>query len=278
MTEKDSGVGQSPALLCDFHMHTRWSDGALSLMEVVRLHGDQGFDVIAITDHLYGREERLGRIARRIWPNRKGFIVTREDFPGYLAALEEAKKFAWEEYEMILIPGAEVCRDRPFRPFCGIHIVTIGIQEYINPELSPLKILQEGKRQGAVTIVAHPYPFWMHFVNPFRGTLYAVRNRDELAPFVDGWEAGIQKRRYPNKANLPGASLGASDFHVTADLEGWKTTISGCEKNEEAVKKALRENQGVAPFFFKPSGSIVEKAKRYDPLLTYFLAKEKYPP
>jgi predicted metal-dependent phosphoesterase TrpH len=45
--------GYEPFLLCDFHVHTRWSDGRLSLREVVDLYGKTGrFDVIAITDHI----------------------------------------------------------------------------------------------------------------------------------------------------------------------------------------------------------------------------------
>ena len=42
--------GYEPFLLCDFHVHTRWSDGRLTIREVVDLYGKTGgFDVIAIT-------------------------------------------------------------------------------------------------------------------------------------------------------------------------------------------------------------------------------------
>ena len=44
--------GYEPFLLCDFHVHTTWSDGRLSIREVVDLYGQTGrFDVVAITDH-----------------------------------------------------------------------------------------------------------------------------------------------------------------------------------------------------------------------------------
>ena len=43
--------GYEPFLLCDFHVHTQWSDGKLTIAEVVDLYGSSGnFDVIAITD------------------------------------------------------------------------------------------------------------------------------------------------------------------------------------------------------------------------------------
>lgn len=264
-------------LLCDFHVHSTESDGALSPIEVVRLYGDQGFDVISITDHVYGPEEFLGQMARRIWPSRKNFIVTEEDFPSYLVALEEVREVAWREYRMLLIPGAEICRDRPFKPSYGIHIVVIDIQEYISPELPPLEILKQAREeQGAVTVVAHPYSYWRHLLDPVRGTLYGLRNKNELSPFVDAWEIAVGKRKYHNIANLQGALLGASDLHVLADLGGWKTIITGCEKDKESIKEALRKNRGVRPFFFKPKGLVIEQARRYG-LIGYYAAREKYP-
>jgi predicted metal-dependent phosphoesterase TrpH len=45
--------GYEPFLLCDFHVHTTWSDGRLSLGDTIDLYGRTGkFDVIAITDHI----------------------------------------------------------------------------------------------------------------------------------------------------------------------------------------------------------------------------------
>jgi hypothetical protein len=53
-------------LLCDFHVHTTYSDGDLPLPEVVDLFGRSGHDVIAITDHIVNRDNGLGRIAHAI--------------------------------------------------------------------------------------------------------------------------------------------------------------------------------------------------------------------
>ena len=59
--------GYEPFLLCDFHVHTTWSDGQLALAEVIDLYGSTGkFDVIAITDHILMKKDlmaRMGRIA-----------------------------------------------------------------------------------------------------------------------------------------------------------------------------------------------------------------------
>ena len=57
--------GYEPFLLCDFHVHTRWSDGRLSLREVIDLYGKtRRFDVIAITDHILMERDLLVRAAR----------------------------------------------------------------------------------------------------------------------------------------------------------------------------------------------------------------------
>ena len=54
--------GYEPFLLCDFHVHTHWSDGQLSVAEVVDLYGRTGkFDVIAITDHILMKKDMLAR-------------------------------------------------------------------------------------------------------------------------------------------------------------------------------------------------------------------------
>ena len=45
--------GFEPFLLCDFHVHTGWSDGTLSIREVCDLYAQTGHvDVIAIADHV----------------------------------------------------------------------------------------------------------------------------------------------------------------------------------------------------------------------------------
>ena len=57
--------GYEPFLLCDFHVHTQWSDGKLTVREVVDLYGQTGkFDVIAITDHILMKKDLLARAGR----------------------------------------------------------------------------------------------------------------------------------------------------------------------------------------------------------------------
>ena len=73
--------GYEPFLLCDFHVHTRWSDGRLSLREVVDLYGKtRRFDVIAITDHILMERDMFARAGRMMSLGRREFSVTAERF------------------------------------------------------------------------------------------------------------------------------------------------------------------------------------------------------
>jgi histidinol phosphatase-like PHP family hydrolase len=103
--------GYEPFMLCDFHVHTTWSDGRLSIREVVDLYGQTGrFDVIAITDHILMKRDLLKRAGRIASLGLKHFSVTEERFPRYLADIAEEADRAWRQYNMLVIPGAEVSR------------------------------------------------------------------------------------------------------------------------------------------------------------------------
>ena len=73
--------GYEPFLLCDFHVHTSWSDGRLSLREVVDLYGKtRRFDVIAITDHILMKRDMLARAGRLLSLGRREFSITEQRF------------------------------------------------------------------------------------------------------------------------------------------------------------------------------------------------------
>ena len=47
-------------LLCELHAHTTWSDGTLSVQELVDLYGMAGFDVLCVTDHVVRADDPSG--------------------------------------------------------------------------------------------------------------------------------------------------------------------------------------------------------------------------
>lgn len=48
-------------LLCELHAHSTWSDGSLTLTELVDLYGMHGFDVLCLTDHAVPHSPRYER-------------------------------------------------------------------------------------------------------------------------------------------------------------------------------------------------------------------------
>ena len=75
-------------LLADMHIHTTWSDGRLSIPEVVDLFGRSGHDVIAITDHIVNDDNVIGKVTHRL-----RLTLTKENFGAYRAEIEaEAKR------------------------------------------------------------------------------------------------------------------------------------------------------------------------------------------
>src|SRR5499426_1472776 len=117
--------GYEPFLLCDFHVHTQWSDGKLSVSEVVDLYGSTGkFDVIAITDHILMKKDLLARAGRIATLGRRAFGVREQDFDAYLEDIHEQGERARKQYDMIVVPGAEVTQNR-IRSKKNSHIIAL---------------------------------------------------------------------------------------------------------------------------------------------------------
>jgi predicted metal-dependent phosphoesterase TrpH len=240
--------GYEPFLLCDFHVHTRWSDGRLSVREVVDLYGRTGrFDVIAITDHILMKRDLLGRAARLATLGRCEFSVTPERFDAYLEDIDVEARRARELYGMLVIPGAEITQNH-IRSKKNSHIVALNIREHISADQPAEDILKEIRRQDALSIACHP-----HHRTTTRleiGTCYLWEHRRRVAELVDVWEAANRDdlfsvtslKHYPYVAN--------SDFHKAKHLYSWKTLLR-CEKEWDAIARTLRANVDIALTLFR---------------------------
>jgi len=62
-------------LLCELHAHSRWSDGVLSIRELVDLYGQNGFDVLCVTDHLVRAPEGAMRPRGEITAHSYGWYL-----------------------------------------------------------------------------------------------------------------------------------------------------------------------------------------------------------
>ena len=235
--------GYEPFLLCDFHVHTRWSDGRLSVREVIDLYGKTGhFDVMAITDHILMKRDLLARVGRLASLGYRQFSVTEPRFESYLDEISSEAVRAKRLYGMLVIPGAEITQNH-IRSKKNSHIVALNLRQYISADQSADDILKQIRLQGALSIACHPHHRTTRRVEI--GTCYLWDHRKRVAELVDVWEAANRDdlfsvtslKHYPYVAN--------SDFHKPKHLYSWKTLVR-CEKNWESIARTLRSNVDVA--------------------------------
>lgn len=227
-------------LLCDFHIHTKYSDGSVELRKTVDIFGQAGFDVIAITDHVVNGDNSFGKLAHRF-----KFSINAGNFDDYLYDIKYEAKRAWDKYEMLVIPGVEISKNH-ISADTSAHILIIDIKEFIPACMHYEKIFLEAKKQDALIVACHPH----HMSDLSRDTLFLWNNRDKYAKYIDAWEIAnrddvfnvISLKKYPYIAN--------SDFHRARHLYSWKTLLN-CEKDINSIKKCIRHNKGVAITLFR---------------------------
>jgi len=240
--------GYEPFLLCDFHVHTQWSDGKLSVAEVVDLYGSTGkFDAIAITDHILMKRDLLARAGRLATLGRRAFGVREDDFQSYLADIETQAKRAWKTYGMLVIPGAEVTQNR-LRGRKNSHIIALDIKKYISADQRADDVLREIRRQGGLSIACHPHHRTTRRIEI--STCYLWDHRDELSDLVDVWEAANRDDLFSVTSLKHFPCVANSDFHKPRHLYSWKTLVRS-EKSWPAIKKALRDNVDIALTLFR---------------------------
>ena len=222
-------------LLADFHVHTKWSDGTLSISEVVDLFGRAGHDVIAITDHVVNTDTLIGKVSNRIVHS-----VTAENFNDYREEIEREKKRALDQYGMIVIAGFELTQNC-VRHRNAAHVLALGVDEFCSADGTVEEMLARAQRFGKVVVACHPHEQSDWFSNTF----YLWNRRDEVADLVDLWEVATRFDLFPPVARARFPYIGNSDFHKPEHLYAWKTLVPA-RKNEEAVFRALQTKQGLA--------------------------------
>ena len=227
-------------LLCDFHIHTTWSDGSVPLPDVVDIYGQAGFDVIAVTDHVCNSDSAIGT-----WAERLSKTVAGENFGEYLDALQAESRRALAKYGMLVIPGVEITKDY-FSEEDSAHILLLDLERFVSADLPWEEILREGRAQGALAVACHPH-YTDHEVHD---TLYFWKHRQKFASHFDAWEVAnrIDLFSVVSLSNYP--ILANSDFHKAHHLYSWKTLLP-CLKDVEAVKECIRDNRGVAITLFR---------------------------
>ena len=240
--------GYEPFLLCDFHVHTNWSDGTLGLRDTIDLYAASGrFDVIAITDHILMKRDWLARAGRAATLGLRRFSVDADTFDDYHSAITEEAARAWQRYGLLVIPGAEVTQNH-LRGRRNSHIIALGLTSWISADQGADEILREIRRQNALSIACHPHH---RTTSRFEiSTCYLWDHRKELADLVDVWEAANRDDLFSVTSVKHYPYVASSDFHKAKHLYSWKTLLR-CEKSWPAVKAALKANRDVALMLYR---------------------------
>ena len=222
--------------LCDFHIHTNYSDGRLPLPEVIDFYGRRGFDCICITDHIADPRRLIGKFSELL-----NFTVAWDQLDEYFDVLEHEKRRALRKYEMLVMTGLEFNKEGLTKKTSG-HLLGVDLKAPISPSLSFVEIIAQIHSQGALAVAAHPHVMKSEWG---KNTLFLWENQEIFAPIIDAWEIANRNNIFTPIGLKRMAFLANSDFHKPKHIYSWKTLLH-CEKDTEAIKDCIRRNEHVA--------------------------------
>jgi UDP-N-acetylglucosamine:LPS N-acetylglucosamine transferase/predicted metal-dependent phosphoesterase TrpH len=230
------GTVEGRMLLCDFHIHTNYSDGKLTVPEVVDFYGRRGFDCICITDHLADPRRLIGKLSRLA-----SFTVGPEQLDEYFEVLDREKTRAWRKYRMLVMAGIEFNKDG-YRKKTSAHLLGLDLKAPINPALDLPETIAEIHAQNGLAVASHPHLMKSEWG---KNTLYLWENQEVFAPLIDAWEIANRNNIFTPVGLKRLAFLANSDFHKPKHIYSWKTLLR-CRKDPEAIKACIRKNEQVA--------------------------------
>jgi len=230
-------------LLCDFHTHTTFSDGKLTIQELVDFYGQRRFDCLCVTDHVAEQSSLVGRIA-----NMSGLTMPWNRIEEYFDTISREKQRAWAKYGMVLMGGLEFNKDG-LSKYSSAHLLALDLQKPIRPDAQIKLLINAIQQQRGLAVAAHPHVMKGRWE---RDTLYLWKHQDEFASLLDAWEIAnrdnifnpVGLQRLPYIAN--------SDFHKPKHIYSWKTLLN-CEKHPDAIKQCIRENRDISITLFRDS-------------------------
>ena len=211
-------------LLCELHAHTTWSDGHLTLPELVDLYGRSDFDVLCVTDHAVRLDDPSPR------------AVDSWAWPAYASAVRAEADRALAEYDLILIQGLELSDNRE-DPDLSAHVLALGLEHYVSVDAGIVAALEAANHQDAALIAAHPYSD--SDSTPLRATRRIWRERELFRELVHRYELFNRNEVFAWVAaeELPPVATG--DVHQAQHLASWKTLLP-CDREPAAVIAHLR--------------------------------------
>jgi processive 1,2-diacylglycerol beta-glucosyltransferase len=248
----------SEMLLCDFHIHSNYSDGKLTVPEIVDFYGKLGFDCICITDHLADPTRVMGKLIRLM-----NFTLNQNQIGEYFEVLERERKRAWRKYRMLVMTGIEFNKDGLTKK-SSAHLLGVDLRQPIDPSLEISETIEQIHAQSGLAIASHPHIMKSEWG---KNTLYLWQNQDTYAPLIDAWEIANRNNIFTPIGLKNLRFIANSDFHKPKHIYSWKTLLH-CEKDPEAIKECIIQNKQVAITLYRKehSESSQERAFRRDAL------------
>jgi predicted metal-dependent phosphoesterase TrpH len=216
-------------LLCELHAHTSWSDGVLSVRELVDVYGGRGFDVLAITDHTVTLDDPM--------PS----SVDQWTWPAYAQCVRDEAGRAAREHGLLVLLGLEVTDNRA-EPDLSAHALAIGLPRFVSIDSGLTAALEDARDAGAAIVAAHPCS--SEDPLPRRPTRRFHREREALRHLVHRYELFNRNETFAWVAEQRLPHVATGDFHRLQHLPSWKTLLR-CEKDEQAVVDCLRSRARV---------------------------------
>ncbi len=228
-------------LLCDFHIHTNYSDGKLTVSEVVDFYGKHGFDCICITDHLADPRRLIGKLSRLV-----NLTLAPSQLEEYFEVIDRERRRAMRRYGMLVMAGIEFNKDGLTRK-SSAHLLGVDLQDPIDPALDLEQTIAQIHSQGGLAIASHPHVMKSEWG---KDTLLLWENQDTYVPLLDAWEIANRNNIFTPIGLKQLPFIANSDFHKPKHINSWKTLLH-CEKDPAAIKQCIRDNRNVAITLFR---------------------------
>lgn len=253
-TARQNGNDDHPQmLLCDFHIHSNYSDGKLSVPDIIDFYGEHGFDCICITDHLADPSRLLGKLAELA-----NCTLGQEQVEEYFTVIARERRRAWRRYKMLVMNGIEFNKDGYTRK-TSAHLLGIDLKKPVDPSLGIPAIIEKIHEQGALAVASHPHIMKSEWG---KNTLYLWENQEKFAPLLDAWEIANRNNIFNDIGLKRLPFIANSDFHKPKHIYSWKTLIY-CEKDAEAIKECIRRNEHVAITLYRDFAGVPAKQGRH---------------
>src|SRR5262249_37005371 len=131
--------------------HTNYSDGRLTLPEVIDFYGKRNFDCICVTDHVADPRRFKGRF--RTLHN---LTLAGAQFDEYFELLETERKRAWRKYGMLVMSGLEFNTPGISRKTSG-HLLALDLRAPVAPSLEVPELIAQIQGQCALAVAAYPH-------------------------------------------------------------------------------------------------------------------------